>query len=1062
MSPKKTEMKDLLNSLQERAKELNCFYQLEEVLVRNDLELADLFKKIVEIIPPGWQYPDICQARITYEGKTYEAENSKPPVAILSADITIQEEVKGTIEVFYTEAGPEDEDSYFLKEEIKLINTIADRIAGTILYRQLSDSKKRQTAKQKDYPMRDDSEWAAIMDMLLKSDKNLFIHVCRKMLHYLYWNRVEQADDLLKQFEIKTSKDDLDDYNRPARKKTMLNMIELSKEVLKVAQNSFESERILRNIQKWIREDKSRFLIRAIDDPNASISEIIDAISRYQNIIEEGFEISPAMEKGLRVSLIRRFFSDQLEFINIAKEYIKIDDFYNIIKDMVFSDKSHGSLGGKSAGLFLAYQIVKKHTPENPLFHDIKTPKTWYITSDIMINFLYYNNLEQVIEEKYKDMDEIVIEYPNIIQMFKNSPFPPEIIRRLAVIINDIGEVPIIVRSSSLLEDRLGAAFSGKYKSLFLPNQGTREQRLDALTDAIAEIYASTFGPDPIEYRRERGLIDFFEEMSVMIQEVVGKQVGPYFFPAFAGVAFSKNEFRWSPRIKRDDGLIRIVPGLGTRAVDRLADDYPVLISPGCPELKVSTTPDEVVRYSPKCIDVINLENRSFETIKISKLLKEHGGHYPSISKIISSVKDNHITSSLSPIKINFDSDDLVVTFDGIITKTSMIKQIFMLLQLLKQEYKTPVDIEFAHDGEHLYLLQCRPQSQGSETAPTPIPKDIPFKKILFTADKHIANGIVTNITHIVYVDPEAYSSAASDETLKRTGRAVSRLNQILPKHQFILMGPGRWGSRGDIKLGVSVTYSDINNTAALIEIAQKTGNFTPDLSFGTHFFQDLVESSIRYLPLYPDDDNIIFNSIFLRTSKNLLNELIPEFSDLQDMIRVIDVPSQTDGQVLNILMNADLDEAVALFAERGSIYSQIRSVVTDMLDSSAPDEFWRWRYHMAEKIALHLDADLFGVHKCYIFGSTKNATAGPASDIDLLIHFRGTSKQERDLTNWLEGWSLTLSEMNYLKTGYHTDGLLDVHIITDEDIKNKTSYALKIGAVTDAAKELPLTRPGE
>ena len=131
------------------------------------------------------------------------------------------------------------------------------------------------------------------------------------------------------------------------------------------------------------------------------------------------------------------------------------------------------------------------------------------------------------------------------------------------MVLDDFKDQPLIVRSSSLLEDRMGSSFSGKYKSLFLANQGGKRERLEALTDAIAEVYASTFGPDPIGYRAERGLLDFAEEMGIMIQEVVGTRVGDYFMPAFAGVAFSRNEFRWSPRIRREDGLLRLVPGLG-------------------------------------------------------------------------------------------------------------------------------------------------------------------------------------------------------------------------------------------------------------------------------------------------------------------------------------------------------------------------------------------------------------------------------------------------------------------------------------------------------------------
>lgn len=206
------------------------------------------------------------------------------------------------------------------------------------------------------------------------------------------------------------------------------------------------------------------------------------------------------------------------------------------------------------------------------------------------MHFLHYNELEEVIEQKYKDIEEIRREYPHIVQIFKNSDFTSDFVNGVSVALDDFGDCPLVVRSSSLLEDQFGAAFSGKYKSLFIANQGTKSERLSALLDAVSEVYASTFGPDPIEYRAERNLLDFHEEMGIMIQEVVGTKIGKYFMPAYAGVAFSNNEFRWSPRIKREDGLIRLVPGLGTRAVDRLGDDYPILLAPGQPNLRVNVS----------------------------------------------------------------------------------------------------------------------------------------------------------------------------------------------------------------------------------------------------------------------------------------------------------------------------------------------------------------------------------------------------------------------------------------------------------------------------------------
>ena len=137
---------------------------------------------------------------------------------------------------------------------------------------------------------------------------------------------------------------------------------------------------------------------------------------------------------------------------------------------------------------------------------------------------------------------------------------------------------------------------------------------------------------------------------------------------------------------------------------------------------------------------------------------------------------------------------------------------------------------------------------------------DVPAERVVFSASRFVSNGKVPDVTHVVYVDPESYGAIGDLETLRSVGRAVGRLNKVLPKRQFVLIGPGRWGSRGDVKLGVPVTYSDINNASVLIEVARRKGNYVPDLSFGTHFFQDLVEANIRYLPLFPDDSGVAFN----------------------------------------------------------------------------------------------------------------------------------------------------------------------------------------------------------
>jgi hypothetical protein len=1047
----------LLHDMRERAKELNCLYQVEELLTKTQLSLAEILAQLVRVIPSGYQFPDICQVRITYDDREFASEGYAPSPRLQAAAIRIEDREVGRIEVSYASEVPQTEGSYFLKDEHKLLQTIAERISRTILHQQLEQVSREWETAQRALSDKNKKEWMVIIDLLRRTDQSLYIHLSRKMIYHLFWNGVMEAKELLK--TLSKDRDEVpselsEDMNRPSLRRSQLELLALSDETFRIAARYLSDAEILGRIQKWIQEDKAGFLSRAINNIDLPLVEIINAITHYHYISGGHYELSPPMEKGLRVSLIRRFFSDDLKFITIAKNHVEVRHFYDLVQRIIYPANGYGRLGGKSAGLFLAQKILSTPGEHSRTLGELKYPKTWYITTDAIMSFLSYNNLEEVNEQKYKEIDQIRLEYQNVVQLLKNSHFPVEIIKGLSMALDELGDRPLIVRSSSLLEDRMGTAFSGKYKSLFLANTGTKQERLDALTDAIAEVYASIFGPDPIEYRAERGLLDFHEEMGIMIQEVVGRRMGDYFLPAFAGVAFSNNEFRWSSRIKREDGLARLVPGLGTRAVDRVSDDYPILISPGIPNLRVNVTAEETMRYSPRRIDVINLKTGTFETKEIPALLRECGGEYPIVEKIVSVYEDDHIFSP-SAYNLDFERANLFVTFEGLITRTPFIKQLQTILKTLQEKMSTPVDIEFAHDGQNLYLLQCRPQAAAAGNVASPIPKDIADDRVVFTANRYISNGKLPDITHIVYVDPERYSQLERSEDMLEIGRVVGKLNSLLPKRQFILMGPGRWGSRGDIKLGVPVTYSDFNNTAALIEIARKKGNYVPELSFGTHFFQDLVESSIRYLPLYPDDPGIEFNETFLLGARNVLPEILPESAALADTIRVIDVPQVTGGKVLRVAMNADLGEALGYIAT--PLAAADAAEKEDVPAEGPSEDHWHWRLRMAERIAAQLDGERFGVKAMYVFGSTKNATAGPGSDIDLLLHFRGNEGQRQALVLWLEGWSLCLAEINFSRTGYQSERLLDYHLLTDEDIEKKTSYAVKIDAVTDAARRLNL-----
>ncbi len=1061
-SPTDQPVDEIIRALQERAKELHCLYHVDEILGQSDKDLDSILERVIEAIPPGWQYPGVCAARLTLGKRCYEPAGFEETPWVMAAPIRSGGETVGELEVYYTEEMPDLDEGPFLKEERRLIDAIGERVGNFLMHRRLTHALRPQQLTGPPAADEPEERWSVVLEFLRGTDRALLARISRRMINYLFSKGVGEAGALLRELTPPDSGplEEVTDENQPLSKREPLNSDELAGRTFELASTHLSEKEVLTCIQNWIREENSGFLYAALENPDAPFSEVAGALERFHARGVDELELRVSARRGLVVALLRRFFSGSLEFINSAKTVVRINDFYELVKHTVYSPLSYGKLGGKSAGLFVAARAVRRLAEESPELAGIRVPRTWYIASDGLLQFIRSNSMEDFYDLKYREIDQIRQEYPYLVQVFKSSPFPPELSQGFSALLDDLSDSPIIVRSSSLLEDRVGSTFSGKYKSLFLSNQGSKQERQAALEDAVAEIYASVFGPDPIHYRAERGLLDVHEEMGIMVQEVVGNRVGKYYLPAFSGVALSNNEFRWSSRIKREDGLVRLVPGLGTRAVDRLSNDYPVLVAPGQPGLRVNSSPEEVERYSPRGLDLINLETNAFETVEISELFREVGPALPMVHQTVSAVRDGQIRKPLGT-SLDFVNQDYVVTFEGLLKDTPFVARVRALLEVLQRQLGVPVDVEFASDGEDFYLLQCRAQGQSPQSAPAAIPRDLPRERLLFTADRFVSNGRVPAITHIVYIDHASYHALPDFQSMREVGTVVGRLNNLLPRRQFILMGPGRWGSRGDIKLGVSVGYSQINNTAVLVEMAWQRGNYAPDLSFGTHFFQDLVEAEIRYLPLYPDDANVVFNEAFLLRSRNLLPELVPGAAHLAETIRVIDIPAETDGRILRVLMNADLGEAVGILSDPSDGLSD-ETGRGDILVEPRPGDHWRWRLRMAERIAGELDGVRFGVKGFYVFGSTKNATAGPGSDLDVLVHFGGGQEQRADLSLWLDGWSLCLAEMNYLRTGYRCDGLLDVHWVTDEDIAKRTSFAVKIGAVTDAARPLPLAKPLE
>jgi len=676
----------------------------------------------------------------------------------------------------------------------------------------------------------------------------------------------------------------------------------------------FSDAEIENHINLARKQDRFKNLNRVINKEGATSKNIKQALKEFCDIPMGDLYISPNEAEGVRVALINHFISNQLPFIGIGKRYITIRDIEELVDNIYWSHRRPGKIGGKAAGMFLAYKIlVPKLTSGDPEIDQyVRIPESYYFSSGIFSDFLDYNDLDKFHSQKYKTREEIEEEYKNISELFERSSFPPDTVEDFRNFLEKIGEHPLVLRSSSFLEDNFGYAFSGKYDSFFVANQGDIQTRLNEFIWGLKQVHMSTFGPGPILYRRNHNLLDFDEKMSVLVQKVVGRRFGNYFFPLAAGVGFSYSSYTWTSRIKKEDGLVRMVFGLGTRAVDRTGEDYARMIHLSHPLLRPEVGAQQIMKYSQKIIDVLNLKTGELESIPYMTLLKEIS--YPDLYWAISVNQDGHLSIPMfkgRPI----NPTGTCLTFENLLSKSVFPSLMKKVLRELQNAYGRPVDIEFAWDDEHLYLLQCRSLAVSQDIGEVELPKDLPEEQIIFTNTQVVYSTIITDIEYIVYVCPRCYGELATYDEKYAIGRAISRLNRLLQDKRFALFGPGRWGSN-DINLGVRVGYEDINNTLILGEVAFTKENYTPEVSFGTHFFNDLVEAQIAPVAIFPDQTDTVFNEEFFMESPNQLSSLAAEFESYQTVVHVVHVPSSGQGRFLQVFQNNEVQKGIGFLGK--------------------------------------------------------------------------------------------------------------------------------------------------
>ncbi|MCP4258790.1 MAG: pyruvate, phosphate dikinase [Planctomycetes bacterium] len=585
---------------------------------------------------------------------------------------------------------------------------------------------------------------------------------------------------------------------------------------------------------------------------------------------------------------LKQLISRDERILTIAQKYLTLSDLIYFWKHLIGS----GMIGGKAVGMLLARAILRKNNPR--LAALLEAVDSFFIGSDIFYSFLVVNGCWS-IRQNQKHPATLFDGAEEARQRILEGNFPDYIVTRFSDMLNYFGQSPIIVRSSSLLEDNFGNAFSGKYESVFCINQGTHQKRLEEFMNAVRLIYASSMSEKALSYRSQRNVLEQDEQMALLVQRVSGKPYGKFFFPQLAGVGLSYNPYVWDESIDPIAGVLRLVFGLGTRAVNRFDDDYTRMVALNAPEKHPGVDFNEVARYSQKKVDILDLAEDSFTSSYFADVVKQ-SSELP-VEWFVSF--DRKLEQLLRHNKKNY-TRPCVLTFNKIFSKTEFIKDMREMLKILKQAYDCHVDIEFTtnflSDGIYrINLLQCRPLQIGEKVSiERPIPSIDKENRILETQSGIIGQSKTLSIDRLIYVEPSAYGNL-DDRDRYTIARLIGKLTHIEENEEpktVMLLGPGRWGTSTP-SLGVPVSFAEINTVSVLCEIDTMREGLVADLSLGTHFFGDLVEMDMLYIGFFSQKKGNVLNKDFLSQSKNHLQEVLPQASAWIQVIRVIEASEE-------------------------------------------------------------------------------------------------------------------------------------------------------------------------
>ncbi|MHB1346780.1 MAG: PEP/pyruvate-binding domain-containing protein [Candidatus Humimicrobiaceae bacterium] len=563
----------------------------------------------------------------------------------------------------------------------------------------------------------------------------------------------------------------------------------------------------------------------------------------------------------------------------------EIKDLLSVKEKMIGS----GKIGGKAAGMLLSRKIIENLIPQAYL--KLEPHDSFYIGTDVFYTYIVQNNcwklrLAQKSEKEYFTAAKMLR------QKLLKGIFPDTTKEQFVRMLEYYGQSPIIVRSSSLLEDSFENAFAGKYESVFCINRGSLSDRLKSFEKALKQVYASTMDESALEYRIQRGLSKSDEQMAVLVQRVSGLKFGNVFMPCAAGVGYSYNSYHWHKEIDPNAGMIRLVMGLGTRAVDRTDGDYPRITSLNKPLLTPLTDTLSKNQYSQHKVDVLDLDKNTFLTVDLSELLHKLPDWYK--RKMI-----EHDYQTEKFLKEQGRTEEVVFsTCENLVKMEIFIDTMRQLLSVIQKEYNYPVDIEFTcnftEQEEFLInLLQCRPLQVAGSGAKVAIPT-IEDENVFFELSGGTMGGaVIRHIDIVIMVDPEGYFKFPYNKKYN-IARIIGKINQYFKNKRktIMLLSPGRIGTTSP-ELGLPVSFAEISNISIICEVSYKDAGYMPELSFGSHFFHDLVETGIFYASIFEDNNTLRFNNNFLDNSENALQKICDNCNEALNIVRVCDMSDQ-------------------------------------------------------------------------------------------------------------------------------------------------------------------------